>query len=690
MSKHRRMLLSGLFLLPVALLRCALEEPRPPLWESVFTLPVADRRFTVADLVKGEVSVFRYEDGLLGFRVEGELEQVTMSDRLRLEPVDRVMDVHVPDMTISRLSADKVDFSFASLTEQAVSAGEERVIAAFSFANVPGQLQPENNLESIQVIEGAARLTFRNRLPIELQDVVFRFVDPAEGKVVFITTAVRRLLPGQKDSLDLPVVQKRYERGGTWYISGRSAGSGGRAVRIAADQGVDLSVELVDFHASTVQVRRQSFYMEDRQTIALDYDAAVQEAAFSSGTLELNIENELDLDLDLEITSEEIRVPRSGEPLVINARAAAHGSRRVSVPLSGHLLRLGSQPVKPPAVHFLIVCLGSCPDQRVVTVSEHEAVRIRAYVRDGTFAAVSGILDHYSTAVEPTEQTVDLPDGLDRFAGLNVSAGRLCLEFTNAVELPVSIAASLIGFGEDGRRVDLPLTVDLGKGSVNQPRVTPVILQAPEHPQLAALLNLKPRRIRLEGTAVVGDGRTVGTVSRNSYIKARYVLETPAELAWNDGVPMTDSAVVVIQPGVPERPNGNGVYYLSASQMQRVRAITLATEIENHLPVSGDVEFRLIDRSNGESEVISAPLAISAAPTDNAGRTISARRFTKTIDLSEQEVAKFTQSGDQMRTLIVGASFRVRGTGDRRVKLFDGDYAAFRAVIEAKVLLGGP
>ncbi|MDZ7370620.1 MAG: hypothetical protein ONB12_05575, partial [candidate division KSB1 bacterium] len=149
------------------LMSCTFEAPKAPSWDVALLIPIISQTQTVEEMLRDRVGVFDYRDGLLGLRVEGEIQELRVVDYLKPDVVDQVVQSQVPNLTIGRLTADIVSFPFSSLTEQAGSPSSTPVkIAPFAFSNIKGKLKPEDDLESIQVIQGSARLIYHNRLPV--------------------------------------------------------------------------------------------------------------------------------------------------------------------------------------------------------------------------------------------------------------------------------------------------------------------------------------------------------------------------------------------------------------------------------------------------------------------------------------------------------------------------------------------
>lgn len=667
---------------------CTFEAPKAPSWDVALLIPIISQTQTVEEMLRDRVGVFDYRDGLLGLRVEGEIQELRVVDYLKPDVVDQVVQSQVPNLTIGRLTADIVSFPFSSLTEQAASPSSMPVkIAPFAFSNIKGKLKPEDDLESIQVIEGSARLIYHNRLPVDLEEVVFYLFEPSTMEIKLITPIIRRIPAGKKDSLQLSLINKSLTRLGEWYISGTCPGSKGQSVLLSSENEVELIVDFVDFRVSSVQGRRQSFYMEDEQIIDLGIDAALQEGLLKNGRCSMNIRNTLDLDLDLTIRSPELVNPVDNRPLTILTRVAANRERTILRSLAGYKLVLGSAPVKPPVVHIQIEAEGRTQGDELVTVSETDAILMEFHLDELSFQSLRGCLDRYRAAIEPAEAPVRLPEQLRDFAGLNLNDGRIRLDFTNSIQMPIRLEGEVTGKTENGRQATVPLVYEIPKGSANEPQSVTCVIDAGENPAVLTLLNLLPRSVCFGGTAVIGDGRASGVLNADSYLKARYILETPADLAWQKTTLAEDSLEIVVHPqGDKLPPARSGTLHLDAEKTNPLQSMTLIAEVENHLPVSGSVTFSCVDACE---EIPLEAVIIPSAQTNNQGRAVAVGKKRVQIALPDEIVKKFHNEGNTIRSFKMRSKMIVDGTGGRRVKMFQGDYLAVQAAIEARVRVGG-
>ncbi|RPI02640.1 MAG: hypothetical protein EHM72_03715, partial [Calditrichaeota bacterium] len=637
-------------LLLVVGFNCAFEEPKAPSWQVSINIPITSQNISIQNLIEEDHALFSYGDGLLGLRVEGDLEPIQMGDALVLEDIEDNFQVDIPNVTMQRLNADLVKFPFSSVSGLS-SVNGPQVVAPFSFQNVKGELKPEQDIESIKLNQGSARLVYKNKLPVDLNNVVFHLFDPGDNEFDLKSPIIQTIPAGKTDSLDLDISGKELSRWGEWYMTGSSPGSRGRTVAIDSSMKVALTVDFVNFRVTTVHGRNQSFYVEDHQEMPIDQQVSLEEAVFGKGFLSLDVTNDLDLDLDLAIDVNDIRLPAEDAPLTVNTRVAANSSRQVVVPLASHKMALDPSP-GIQSLSLSITANGASRRDEMITINETDAIRMKMEIRDASLTYFRGSLDHYTVAFGPYHRTISLPQ-VDRFAGLNLSDGRLRLDLISSIDMPIWLDGFLHAENGQGRAVDVHMETQIETGSENQPVTSSFILQTPENPAILDLMNLPPKSIRIYGEAQVGDGIHSGIILPSSSLKTHYVLETPANLAWEESLLESDTLLIKIYPEDTSYSKNDEYAQLSANDTNHLLSFSLNTEIENHLPVGAVIEFCIVDAAAPESERLSllAPIDILPALTDSRGRTKTPQKIVSRINFSEEQMAKLKNHGDQVRSI---------------------------------------
>ena len=667
-------------------LRCSFEEPKAPVWEVDVNCPVSELNLTMHDLIQDYENVIDYGDGYVGLRTEGALDTTHVGEHLHMPDMVNTLNVDIPNITISRLLADEVTFALPTLMpDSGYEHGQRVAISAFEFSSVVGDITPEQDVDTITLTHGTARLTYTNNLPVDLKNVTFQLYDSL-GTNIKLATQPIDIDSGTSDSLDLDISGKKLNRFDKWRISGSSPGSS-QPVAIDTSSSCLLNMHFVDFRVSTVRGKGQAFYIEHRDSVILDEALWVDEAEFKEGELSFVIANDLPMDLDIEIVSDKIINVFDGKPLTINTRVASRHDRAESVDLRSYKLRLGEDGMASQAIAFIVEAEGQSGNDEYVTMSEMDSIHVDFSIKNALVKYFRGRLNHFAVPLEAMDQRVHLPSDLERFAGLYLSDARLIIDFYNSLEMPITLDGELIGVGKDQREARVQLNAEIAAGSGNDAQMTQHIVQTPANQDLLRVINLPPERLKFQGQAYIGDGSAIGVINPADYIIAQYVLETPAHMSWNESILNADTTNMQIFPmDYPSQNTSDDIVALEANETNHLRSFALVTDIDNHLPISASIEFSIVgDSIAAEDAIVLRSIHIGAAKTDEQGRAIESKKVNEEVPLPQEHIDIFHNHGTHPKQLQLISTVTLHGTEDTKVKVFNTDYISFKAAAKAKV-----
>ncbi len=681
----------SLFLGVGVFLNCALDQPKAPSWEVDLQIPLATKNITIHDLLAEQNSAFAYEDGLIGLRSEGDFDKSRVGDNLKIPDIQESIDVDIPNLTIPRLNADDATFTLAELAPDiAAHDGENAAVPPFQFNDVMGELVPENDVISIQLTQGIARLTFTNGLPIDLENIVFTLIEPSSGEVKIVSPTIERIAAGKKDSLDIDISGKELTATGKWYVSGESPGSGGRQVKIDASATVSLLVDFIDFRVSSVTGRGRAFYVEHRDSVTLDPAIKIREAEFKQGRLDFNVSNGLPLDLDIKIESPQIRNILTHRPLELHINAGKHSVGKTSIDLRDYKIDFGERFGSSQVLQFSFEASGESGDDEIVTLSETDSIKVHLGMVNTVLDRFRGALDHYAIDIAPIVQKVNMPDNMDRFNGLNMGDARLAIDFYNAISMPIQVHGKFVGVGKNGASATLEIDSAIQPGAEDEEVMTSVLFESPENKQILSIVNLMPQQIQFAGSVIVGDGVTEGLITSNSYMRAHYLLETPAVLSWNESALLPDTTFLQINPeGVANtKPLEKGVVQLDAKKTNVLHSFIIESEIENHLPAGATIEFRLsnVNSQAEEAYLALSPIEVQAAAVNIEGQTSESRLMKAEITMDGDDIKILHNNSDRPKLLALVTRVRLHGTGGEKVKVYESDYIVIQSVM--KIVVG--
>ena len=219
--------------------------------------------------------------------------------------------------------------------------------------------------------------------------------------------------------------------------------------------------------------------------------------------------------------------------------------------------------------------------------------------------------------------------------------------------------------------------------------LTSLQFESHENKQIFSIVNLMPQQIQFSGSAFISDGVTDGLITSNSYIRAHYLLETPARLSWKESALVPDTTFLQINPeGVKEMDLVKGAVHLDAKKTNVLHQFIISSEIENHLPVGASIEFRLADVMSQaeEADLVLSPIEIQAASINVSGRTEESNQRTAEIKLDGDDVSIFHNDSDEPKLLRLVSKINLHGTGGEKVKVYESDFITINSV--AKIVVG--
>jgi len=671
-------------------LNCALDEPKAPSWEVDLQIPLTSQHVSIDKLLSSQSSLFAYKDGLVGLRAEGSFDTSRVGDNLKIPDIAKTIDVDIPNFTIPRLNADDASFALKELSPDITALdGQDAAIPAFQFSDAVGYLVPENDVISIRLTQGIARLVYENNLPVDLHNIVFTLIEPSNGEIKITTPRINRIAAGEKDSLDVDISGKELTCNGKWYAAGESPGSNGARVKIDADASVSLQVDFIDFRVSSVTGRGSAFYVEHEDSVDLDPKIQIGEAQFKQGRITFDVMNGLPLNLDVTITSPQIRNRLTNEPLELLINAALRKRSKKSINLRDYKIDFGQELERPQWLVFTFEAGGESDNDEIVTMSENDRIQVDCHIQDAVFDNFYGSLDHYAVSIAPVNHKVNMPENLNQFKGLNLADAKLLLNFYNAMAMPIQMRGKFVGISGDGQTATLELDSIIDPGTDSGETLTSISFESLENKQVLNLVNLIPQQIQFTGSAFIGDGITMGAISGDSYIRGEYVLETPVKLAWNESALEPDTTFLQIDPvGSKESDLRPGAVHLNAKQMNVLREFVITAEIENHLPVGATIEYRLQDMlaQTEEADLILSPVEINSASIDLSGRTEESFKRTAKITIGNDDIVIFHNDFDSPRLLSLVSRIRLHGTKGEQVKVYESDYMKITSM--AKLVVG--
>ncbi|HOH06844.1 MAG TPA: hypothetical protein PLF89_04920 [bacterium] len=690
---------AALLALGTGMTGCSLEAPKAPSWDTTLNIPVADHTYSLDELIDGEENLKAGLDSILTFHFEEVLDTIAVGDHLTLPDIHESLSFGLDAFRIPNVPVMADRFLWASLTPQAaVPAGTTGVVSPFFFNYIPSSVHNSQDLLYALLVSGMARLHLYNRLTVDLENLILSLQDSATGRIVVSSPLVPRIAALDSGAVNVDMRGCAIPRQGRWLLSGNSPGSKGAVVPIDGEFPFDVVVELFDFVIAAAEARIPAMTIERTDTVQLGENGgnAIAEAAFASGRMMVSLDNHSPFaSPEITFTFPQIRKSAAGAPLEIPLRLQPDGLTRAEIDLAGLTARL---PLPPPGAHQAIeVAVRAVTDDMRSSFKEvGEATRLtmRVDMENLRLDHFNGRLATREVRIDSSLRDLDISGEWGDLDGVTLREARLLVEIFSTLNLPVRLKGALYGFS--GGRAGTPFAVDI---SVPAASGGPLLYRAPlytvNNSGIVEFINQHPEQIAVAGSAWIGDSGAAGGVRRQDRISARFSLELPFILSWEERWLDGDLHLLEISPpgaegdAVEERDDH---LVLAGDATEHLRSAELELALENRLPAAGEVTFYFATDSSRlftSPDLVVGPVTLEAAAVDASGRAAAPALEKSTLTLSAEELRLFQNGGGVVKNLYFSHRVRIAGSGSRSLRLHLADYLRVQALLRLVVRIGG-
>ncbi|MBO8132008.1 MAG: hypothetical protein H0Z29_10940 [Candidatus Marinimicrobia bacterium] len=284
--------------------------------------------------------------------------------------------------------------------------------------------------------------------------------------------------------------------------------------------------------------------IEDSDNIILEEETKVDKALIKSGTLRLNVKNNMGVIANVNFLINEI--VKDGREFNINFDLPASPDPLVlEYPLNGYIIDMDMD--NQVITYNSSVTL---PSTELMTLEFGEDIDIDVDLGDIKFERVTGYLDTVRVEIDTIAQEIGaLPEGLD---GLEFEEATLKLVFNTNIGVPVILDLTIVAENDNGEKVTKHVRQDITENNVVN------------IPQAEDLFNIFPTKIIAFGKSEVGGN---GSVSEDQYIVGKLVIELPFSLIIKDGSVYEGVEPSRIEDEIPDEIQAVKLFYEYENQM---------------------------------------------------------------------------------------------------------------------------
>ncbi len=651
---------------------CEVNSPEMPSFDTTFVVPMGTELLTVMDAIDSEDYLMIADDGGIGFHMDGDPDTLDLDFELSVDIPGQNIDQGLGNFSLPTPAPMNYGFELGNIWAPAAGAsGVTTIVPGFPI-DVTSAGQSIPNLTNATLSSGALIVTVTNNLTVPVgansgpDQLVLRLENAADSAL--IAQIFFPLIPAGQSSQQLANLA-----GATLpdqiavALSGASAGSAGQPVVVNGTDAISIEAAfsglVVSSATSTVQT--QTFDTTFDSALPADYE--ITRASIATGSMDISLVNQMPIPCTVYLTWDQIR-DLSGVPLTRTYDMVADGSIDAVLDFSNHVIQADSDPLTTLTASVNIITPGS--GGQLVTMSATDGLSVTLSPATVGFSSVTGIVPSFDVALDPTTETLDLPDEM---SGLELVAANLTLTMINTAGIPADLNLSLTGTGSDGSVRTILVNEQVLPAVGRAPTTTTIVLDQ-TNSEILDFLNNLPENITLGGSIVAGGTGASGTVHSDDFAIVRWDIDAPLEVVVTDATMDSDPELLDVDADLSDKINTHA------------RGAVLRTEILNHLPMA--VELRIVAAQDTNLLATSpllviGPVSVAAGITDATTHVVNQSvTSTPTITLNAEEARILGLPGLYTRVEAVLPS-----TNGQPVKVMSTDYLEFRGVVELEVLV---
>lgn len=654
-------------LLPIVVLflasGCSFDTPKSPSWVTTWDVPIANRTYDIAELLEriddsDDSSIITDSLGNPAFSITQSIDTIAVEDNLTVDGIsidvqDSVGVIDIEPPSDETATTNVSDFLTVNLG----------VVPPASFSHNEA-LATMDRFSWMDVESGSLDLTFYNGLEVDLDTFEVSVIDQYDMHVVGVATFANGLsyletetqsidLSGQRISNTLSMDFDGYTPGGVIL----NAGSANLNASASFPNSITVTAALAETPA--ININRT-------ESTALADSTGITSSSISAGTLQFDISNYTQLPFTIDILS--ANFIDSGSPLQISRPVAAMGVTQVNVDLAGYSFTpTDSGSSQYVDIEMTALAAASAPQQYTVSVSD--SLGIHADLSSITFASITGQIQPTSIDIDPVQQDVEIPEGLDQ---ARLTQAVLSLNLYNNSTVDADIDLILQG---GGNSISISDRIS-GKSSPGAAaRLTVISVSSQE---LSDFLNPAPSQITISGQALLNPDYAICTITAGDNFYGDMEIYSPFAFAISDTISI-DMDISDSEIDEDSRPDNFD---------ETFRYGTIDVEFDSHLPLglSMMLYIGIVPDStlyDHPATLILGPYTLEPGITDGNGHVIESVISNISDSLNSDQFSIFDND-----TVYFGQIINLLPTDSAGIQVLGTDYISIKSTARLQVQVG--
>jgi hypothetical protein len=634
---------------------CGIKKPQAPSWNTTWDLPLANRTFTVAEILDdiNDSNIVFNDSGNPSIEFSQQLDTIAVDQSLKIDGSN--LDLRDSVGTLEIAPPAEIN-SFTNLND----------IIDISLGFVPpapfGLTQSLQRIESFtwaHIEQGLLNVTFHNALEIDLDTFIVTLVDSSDMHTIGTLSYQDGLRYLETETQQIDISGQTISNRIIMLIHGHTPG--GVLLNAGAQR-----LESTIFFPSNIMVSAASAQVQEFTHVKtgnyeINDSTKIVSSVIYRGSLNLHISNYTDLPYDITLHSSNFRA--QGNDFSMHQALPANNSADVVIDLTGYtFMPVDDGPNQMVLIDMINTVPSSGPNEYVFHSSD--SLSVHGNISQVLLESVNGRIAPTRIPMDTITQTLELPDGLDQ-AGL--THANFSLTLNNNCMVPALINITIAG---NGREMHLDGIIS-GKSSPDGlPAVTTL---RPSEAELAQFFNPAPTNLVITGQGTINPDYEIVSLKRGDNVWGEIAFQSPLAFVINDTLQIDPEISRVEMDSKPEE--------LSYG--------TFSATLANHLPVGVLMTFFLGSVSDSTiftnpATVRLGPYCLAAGTTDSNGFVSGSVSSTISDSLGEDALAMF--NGD---SVFFGQRIELLPTPSTGVIVSGADNIRVTARARIQILVGG-
>jgi hypothetical protein len=639
----------------LTMIQCTVKKPEAPTWSTNLTLPLINKTYLMPEIIRkiDQPGLSLDSNGDVIFSFRKELDTLRVSENLNSSDIHQVAAENLGEININPGNPTPITVNlsdYASLILDEVPPG--------SF-DIQRDYPPIDKFNWATISSGSLAIVINNDFGVDLDTVIVQLVD-----LVYSRTLATEFIPppgipnGGSDTVLADLSGQTVSNTLRLYIHCHTPGGtmlslADKSLTAGLDCGAGLTV-------SAAQAEIPRIVKDFFQAVPLSESNTILSAELASGNLNLQIRNNTGLTSLIQIDVPDFLL--DGAPYSTTCTIAPYSTQNISRDLAGYLFEPYDQ-IRPQQISIEVSAVIDSSAPAMVSVDQNDSILVSADITNLTFASLTGVIDSTEATYNGLNLNIDLPKGFDSLQLVNAS---LILEIENSINFP-----GILNIGVNGNSGQiLNLSGAIQAGGPDFPVVSYIV-----DSNLASFLNPVPTAITVNGTALFGDGHTVGTVTQDDYIVSRLEISSPLEAIIGQ---------TAFRGDIDSRDiDQNNIDLITEHILQA----QFLSSIVNHLPLGVSVEIYL----SGDSatvftnpELVLGPIEVRPGVTGAGNIVVTPTESQNIIALDSLDIKILEHP-----ILYSGQLITLAGSDGRTVKISGADYVTAGGVLQIEYRFDG-